>query len=89
MKIGGRSKSLVNVILLLLYIESYYCFTIYREFRDESDTLDASNCNGIFNTYFEQGRCKCGISQEASIVSTNTAQIACVRNNDIDKSKYA
>ena len=88
MKIGVRSKSLVNIILLLFYIESYTCFTIYRTSRDESDSLDTHNCESIDGTFSVQaGRCKCEISS-ASIVSTNTGQIACVKNTDIGKSKY-
>ena len=88
MKICVMSNSLVNVILVLLYIESCRSFTIDRELRDISDSLDANNCNSIVQSYVVGGRrCRCdGIS--SSIVSTDTGLIHCIKNKDIDISKY-
>ena len=85
-----RSKSLVNITLFLLYMESCCCLTIYRELRDKSDLLSTSNCNGITQTFFEHEtrRCKCSISPKASIVSTNSGKISCIVDSNIDSSKY-
>ena len=80
-------NSLVNVILILLYVESYCCVKIDRESRDISDTLNQSNCDGISSAYFiGGGRCTCVTF--SSILSTNTGRIACIRNRNIDKSKH-
>ena len=81
-----RSKSPVNIILFVLYVESCCCFTIDRESRDVSDSLDKDNCDSINQSFSESGRCRC--STESSIVSKNTGPIACVLDNNIDKSKY-
>ena len=89
MKIEVRSKTLVNIILLLLYMESCCGFTIDREGRDISASFDQSNCNSIPRTFASQpGRCKCDRTPKSSIASTIAGTIACVENEDIDTSKY-
>ena len=86
MKIGVRSKSLVKIILFSLYMESCCCLKIYRESRDVSDLLGVKNCDQIPKTFLELGRCRCSLV--SSIVSTDTGQLQCIANKDIDKSKY-
>ena len=81
------SNSLVNVIHLLLYMESCCFVTITRELRDKSDRLNVNNCNGISNSFLEQGRCRCN-SERSSISSTNAGHIASILDDRIDKSKY-
>ena len=89
MKIGVRSKSVVVIILLLLYMESSCYFTIDRELRDISDSFDKNNCNSIRRTFSNQpGKCMCDQTPKSSILSTNAGQIACIKNEDIDKGKY-
>lgn len=88
MKISVISNSLVNVILLLLYMEPCCFVTIIRELRDESDVLGERNCNRIAHTFVNNGRCRCDTSR-SSILSTNTGQIACIADSNIDRSKYA
>ena len=89
MKISVKSKSLVNIILFLLYMESCYCVVrIDRDSPDISDLVDINNCNSIQKSNIEKGRCKCSIGVASSIVSTNTGQLSCVANGNIDSSKY-
>ena len=52
------------------------------------DLLNGNNCESILNSFIERQRCKCSFGAGASIVSTNTNRIACIRNEDIDKGKY-
>ena len=88
MKIGAISKLPLNVTLLLLYMDLCCCFAIDRELRDMSDSLDVNNCDSILRTFSIQSRkCKCDLSR-GSISSTNTGQIACIKNRDIGSSKY-
>ena len=87
MKISVISNSLVNVIILLLCIESCCFFKIDRELRDTSDSWDINNCNSIRRTFLENGRCRCSFSQGSSILSTNTGQIGCTMNSHIDSGK--
>ena len=86
MKICVISSSLENMILILLYMESSFCVMISRELVDISDSLDSNNCESISRSFTERGRCKC--VSVSSIVSTDTGEIACIRNKDIDRSKY-
>ena len=87
-KISVKSKSLVNIISFLLYIESCYCVIIDRGSPDISDSVDSNNCNSIHLSNMEAGRCRCSIGPTSSIVSTNTGQLSCVLNGNIDSSKY-
>ena len=61
---------------------------IDKEKRDRTDSLTQRNCDGIYQSAFEAGRCRCVLSGGSSIVSTETGGIACVSNKDIDISKY-
>ena len=88
MKISVISKSLVNIILFLLYIESCYCVKIDRDSPDISDLVDTNNCDSIQNSNLAVGRCRCSIGSGSSIVSTNTGHLSCVANGNIDSSKY-
>lgn len=87
MKIVVISNLSFNVILLLLYMELCCCIVIDRESRDTSDSFDINNCNEIIRTFSVKGRCKCD-SPGSSILSTNTGQLACIKNRDIGSSKY-
>ena len=73
-------------MLILLYVESYCCVKIDRELRDIIDLLNPINCDGIRLAYLNGRRCKCFTF--SSIVSTNMGQIACIKNKNIDTSKY-
>ena len=88
MQISGGSNSLVNIILSFLYLESCRCFKIDREIIDISDK-SGSNCNGISLSFQEAQRCKCSITPESSIVSTDNGKITCVIGKNVDSSKYA
>ena len=87
MKINVRSKSLVNIVLLLLCMEgTLCCCKIYRQLRDESDVLSVNNCDDTGNTFIINGRCRCG-PDVGSIVSTKAGDISCFKNGEIDESK--
>ena len=85
MRVNVGSKSLVNIILFLLYAESCCCVTINRESRDVSDLLGIHNCNFITGSFLESGRCRCG--GPPNIVTTKTGGIGCVADEDIEKGK--
>ena len=86
MKVCVIANSLVNFILILLHMKQSSCITIDRESRDIIDSLAINNCDSIRKTFIQQGRCKC--AEIASIASTDTAGIGCIRNKDIDRRKY-
>ena len=86
MKICVIPNSLVNVILILLYVKSDFCAKIDRELRDASDLLYKSNCESIKRAFIERGRCRCSI--DFSIVSRNTGPIECIPSKIIAKSKH-
>ena len=87
MKNWVGSKPPVNVILFLLYMESYCCFKIDRGLKDISDSLDVdNNCNSIERSFVQHGRCKC--DSIASIASINTGPLKCIADKEIDESKY-
>ena len=81
-------SSLAYITLSFLYIELCCCIMIDREKRDRIDSLTQQNCDGIPQSAYEAGRCKCVLSVGSSIASTKTGGIACVSNKDIDSSKY-
>ena len=86
MKICVIPNSLVNVILILLYVKSDFCVKIDRELRDASDLLYKSNCESIKRVFIERGRCSCSI--DSGIVSRNTGPIECIPSKIIAKSKH-
>ena len=87
MKISLISTSLVTVFLLFLCMESCCSFTIDRDSRDTSDSLNMNNCNNIRQSFIDAGRCACDLSF-SSVVSTVTGGLACVANRNIDTRKY-
>ena len=60
-----------------------------RALGDRVDVINFHNCNSITQSFMEAGRCRCSIGPWSSIVSTNTGQIECVKDNNIDRSKYS
>ena len=89
MKISVMSNSLVNVIFSLFYIEPFCFVTIDRGKVDITDTLtwNANNCNRVYQTFSEHGRCKCSITPSSTILSTETGQVACIENGNINEGK--
>ena len=59
-----------------------------RQFVDKVDFFDTRSCEGITNAFVESNRCRCSIFS-SSVVSRDTRQIACIRDKEIDRSKYS
>ena len=76
------------MILILLYMDSCCCVRISRESRDISDFFNSINCNSISQSYLDSVEFRCKCASISSIVSTDTGRIACIRNEDIDRSKF-
>ena len=87
MKVSVRSNLLVNIILSFFYIELCYCIILDRESTDKIDSLNPYNCDGISNALHLNGRCKC--SFPSSILSTNTGEFTCIKDQFVDGGKYA
>ena len=60
-----------------------------RALVDRVDLINFNNCDNIFQSFIEAGRCRCRISPTSSIASRNTGPISCMSDNDIDLSKYS
>ena len=81
-------NSLLYSILALFYLKLCRSVMLDRALTDEVDLISLNNCNGILNSNILQGRCRCSFGQ-ATIISQNHGQIACVLDDSIDKSKYS
>ena len=88
MKKSWGSKSQVNIILLLFCMESCCCVEVYRGSQDQIGFLyRQNNCEGVLHSFQEDFRCKCPVFRP-SILSINTGKVQCLKDIDIDSSKY-
>lgn len=87
MKKSWRSKLQVNIILLLFCMESCCCVGVDRGSQDQIDLIQKSNCEDVSGAFYEKFRCKCSVFRP-NILSRNTGQVQCLKDADIDSSKY-
>ena len=59
-----------------------------RALVDDIGKFNGKNCDGISNSALSNERCRCTIKPSSSVVSTNTGQFMCVKENFIDRGKY-